>query len=263
MCGLRGVQKTMIQCVDAHHHLWPYSATEYGWIGDEMPALRRDFLPLDLSSEMVRAGVQSTIAVQARQTLEETRWLLSVAHEHEFIAGVVGWAPIASTDFPKTLDLLLIDPKLKGLGHVLQDEPDDAYMLRKGFQRGIGVLEGAGLVYDLLIYERHLSFATQLVDLHPKQVFILDHIAKPTIRAGEISPWREHMRELAQRPNVHCNLSDVVTEADWTHWSIDNLRPYVDVVLECSARTDSWLAQAGPCVPWLPAIRNGGRRFAT
>jgi L-fuconolactonase len=223
----------MSYCVDAHFHLWQYSTAEYGWIGDSMKALRRDFLPEDLRREMSGAGVHTAIAVQARQSLEETRWLLSLAHQNPFMAGVVGWAPIASADFPRQLEALAADAALKGLRHVLQDESVDRYMLRDDFNRGIAALGGTGLVYDILVFERQLPFAVQLVDRHPSQVFVLDHLAKPKIRSGEISPWREQFRELARRPNVWCKLSGMVTEADWQRWTMDDLRPFVEVALEC------------------------------
>ena len=197
-----------------------------------MPMLRRDFLPPELYDEMIAAGVQASIAIQARQTFDETRWLLHLAEQHAYIAGVVGWAPIADSGFREQLETLAGHPKLKGLRHVLQDEPDD-YMLRGSFQRGLAALQGTGLVYDILIYERQLSFATQLVDRHPNQVFVLDHLAKPKICAAEISPWRRRLRELALRPNVHCKLSGMVTEADWNQWKIVDLHPYVEVAVEC------------------------------
>lgn len=221
-----------MRCVDAHHHLWNYSVEEYGWIGPEMAALQRDFGPADLRAEMVAAGVEASVAVQARETVEETRWLLRLAHENEFIAGVVGWAPIAGAEFAKELESLAADAKLKGLRHVLQAEPD-AYMLCDAFELGMKVLEGSGLVYDILVYERQLKAAIELVDRHPKQVFVLDHVAKPLIAAGELEPWRTLMRELARRPHVHCKLSGMTTEADWKTWTVEDLRPYYDVVLEC------------------------------
>jgi L-fucono-1,5-lactonase len=221
-----------MRCVDAHHHLWNYSAEEYGWIGPEMAVLQRDFSPADLLVEMTTAGVDACVAVQARETVEETRWLLRLAHENDFIAGVVGWAPIAGAEFAKELEVLAGDAKLKGLRHILQALPD-AYMLSDAFERGMKVLDGSGLVYDILIYERQLKAAIELVDRHPEQVFVLDHVAKPKIAAHELEPWRTLMRELAQRSNVHCKLSGMTTEADWKQWTMDDLRPYWEVVLEC------------------------------
>jgi L-fuconolactonase len=221
-----------MQCADAHHHLWTYSSAEYPWIADGMTALRRDFLPAKLESEMRNAGVEAAVAVQACQTVEETRWLLRMAQLHPFIGGVVGWAPIASPDFRDHLELLADSPRLKGLRHMLQDEPDDRYMLREYFQTGIAALRATGLVYDILIYSRQLPFATQLADRNPNQMFVLDHMAKPKIRTGEISPWREDIQELARRPNVFCKLSGMVTEADWNHWAIQDLRPYFEIALD-------------------------------
>ena len=222
-----------MHCIDAHHHLWRYSAAEYGWIDDAMQTLRRDFLPADLQVERKAAGVDATVAVQARQMMEETRWLLDLAHQNPFIAGVVGWAPIASVEFPQVLEELRADSKLKGLRHVLQDEPDDEYALRGDFQRGIQALAGTGLVYDILIYARHLPIAAKLVDRNPNQVFVLDHLAKPKIATHELSPWREELRELARRPNVMCKVSGMATEADWQNWSLRDLEPYLDAALEC------------------------------
>lgn len=222
-----------MRCIDAHHHLWRYSAAEYGWIGDAMQALRRDFLPADLQAEIAAAGVDATVAVQARQTLEETRWLLDLARQHPFIAGVVGWAPIASPEFSRILEELRTESKLKGLRHVLQDERDDTYALHDDFQRGLRLLDSAGMIYDVLIYPHQLPMAVQLVDLHPNQIFVLDHLAKPKIAAGELSPWRENLRELAQRPNVVCKISGMATEADWQSWTVADLEPYLATALEC------------------------------
>src|SRR5579875_3330470 len=192
--------------VDAHHHLWNYSAEEYGWIGPEMAALQRDFSPADLRAEMTAAGVDACVAVQARETLEETKWLLRLAHENDFIAGVVGWAPIAGAEFARELERLEADAKLKGLRYVLQGLPAE-FMLSDAFERGMQVLEGSRLVYDILIYERQLEAAIALVDRHPKQVFVVDHVAKPRIAARTMEPWATRMRELARRENVYCKVS--------------------------------------------------------
>lgn len=221
------------QRIDAHHHLWNYTRQDYGWISEGMLPLRRDFSPADLQHEMAAAKVDGAITVQARQTLEETRWLLKLAVENPFLRGVVGWAPLASADFPRYLEEFDGNPKLKGLRHVIQDEPQDDFILREDFNRGIARLTGAGLVYDILIYEKHLPFAAEFVDRHPNQVFVLDHLAKPPIREGRISSWRERLKNLAARPHVYCKLSGLTTEADWSHWTIDDLRPYFETALEC------------------------------
>jgi L-fuconolactonase len=217
--------------IDAHHHFWRYTPEEYGWIDDRMATLRRDFLPVDLEKELQSSGVQGAVTVQARQSLAETEWLLALAADADYIRGVVGWAPIASERFPAELDRLREHPKLKGLRHIIQGEPDDNYINRPDFDRGIAALQGSGLVYEILIFARHLPAAIEFVDRHPHQVFVLDHIAKPRIRDKVLEPWRQNISELARRPNVYCKLSGLVTEADWTSWSEDQLRIYLEVVL--------------------------------
>jgi L-fuconolactonase len=219
--------------IDAHHHFWRYSAAEYGWIDNSMPMLRRDFLPADLEREMHHAQVRQAVAVQARQTLEETHWLLELAGSHPFVVGVVGWAPLASPEFPQILESLQSHSRLKGLRHVLQDEQDDHYALHPDFTRGLRLLAEAGLVYDILIYAHQLPAAIKLADLHPNQIFVLDHLAKPRIAARELSPWREHLRQLAERPNVMCKVSGMVSEADWQRWRMEDLSPYLNTALEC------------------------------
>jgi len=218
--------------IDAHHHLWRYTPLEYGWIDEPMQILRRDFLPEDLKAAMATAGVDGTIAVQARQTLEETRWLLDLAEASHAIRGVVGWAPIAGEEFPGCMEEFDGRDKLKGLRHVIQGEKDEHYILREDFNSGIRTLAGSGLVYEILIYERHLADTIYFVDEHPEQVFVLDHVAKPLIAAGRLEPWAAQMRELALRQNVWCKVSGMVTEAKWDAWSPETLKPYLDVVVD-------------------------------
>jgi len=218
--------------IDAHHHLWRYQEKEHPWIRDEMRVLARDFLMADLERATNACGIDGTVAVQARQSLEETRWLLQLAKDSRVIRGVIGWAPIADVEFSEILDGLRGESKLKGLRHIIQDEADDEFILRQDFNRGIAELQGSGFVYDILIYERHLRATTAFVDRHPKQVFVLDHVGKPRIARHQLEPWRSNIRELARRQNVYCKLSGMVTEADWTNWKPADLRPYVEVGLE-------------------------------
>jgi L-fuconolactonase len=221
--------------IDAHHHLWQYTRDEYGWIDEQMGVLRRDFLPRDLKPLLEGAGISGAIAVQARQDLEETRWLLGLAEEPAnagWMKGVVGWAAIAAEDFSETLGELRASARLRGLRHIIQDEPDDQFILSAAFNRGIRALRDTGLVYDILIRARHLPQTVRFVDMHPDQPFVLDHCAKPAIATGEIEPWATQMRELAKRPNVCSKLSGLVTEADWQRWTPASLEPYWRVVLE-------------------------------
>lgn len=222
----------MAQRIDAHHHLWRYTPEHYEWINDEMATLRRDFLSQDLMREITAAGIDGTVAVQARQTMDETRELLKMADECEAIRGVVGWAPIAGEEFPGVMEEFEHRPKLKGLRHVIQGEKDENYILREDFNSGIRTLLGSGLVYDILILERHLPQTIHFVDEHPNQVFVLDHVAKPLISEGALEPWAERMRELSRRENVWCKVSGMVTEADWNKWTPESLRPYLDVAVE-------------------------------
>jgi L-fuconolactonase len=222
---------TNTEVIDAHHHLWQYSATEYVWIDDRMTALQQDFLPADLTAELAKVGVEGAVTVQARQTLEETRWLLELAQSCKAIRGVVGWAPLAAPNFEDLAAALAADPKLVGLRHVVQAEPK-GFLDDPAFNRGIRTLQKIGLVYDLLIVESQLEEAIRFVDRHPQQTFVLDHIAKPRIAAAVIEPWRTHIRELSRRSNVCCKLSGMVTEDSWSSWSMESLRPYFDVVVE-------------------------------
>lgn len=217
--------------IDSHHHLWRYTTKEFGWIDESMAALRRDFLLEDLMVELVNAKVDGVVTVQARQTLEETQWLLKVARGCDAMRGVVGWAPIASEEFEVLLNTLAAEPKLVGLRHVVQAEPD-GFLDRADFNRGICAMRGSGLIYDVLIVERQLEEAIRFIDRHPQQVFVLDHVAKPKIANGELEPWRSRMRELSKRVNVVCKISGMVTEDSWSCWSIKSLRPYLDVVVE-------------------------------
>jgi L-fuconolactonase len=217
--------------IDAHHHLWHYSPDEYEWIDDRMQALRRDFMPVDLERELELAHVQATVAVQARQTLEETSWLLDLTAHSKFIQGVVGWAPIAAADFSEHLDALRKNPLLKGLRHGVQSEAD-GFLDGAEFNRGIAAMRDTGLVYDLLIFARQLTQTTRFVARHPHQIFVLDHIAKPSIASDQFAAWDSEIRALASHENVFCKLSGMVTEADWHRWSAGGLRPYFESVLD-------------------------------
>jgi L-fuconolactonase len=222
---------TNLEVIDAHHHLWRYSATEYAWIDDSMAALRRDFLPADLVVELAKAGVDGAVAVQARQILEETRWLLELARSCDAIRGVVGWAPLAAPDFVDSVSALATHPKLVGLRHIVQAEPK-GFLDGADFNRGIHALQENDLIYDVLIVEAQLDETIRFVDRHRHQPFVLDHIAKPKIASTEIEPWRTRIRELSKRGNVCCRLSGMVTEDSWSSWTIESVRPYLDTVVE-------------------------------
>ena len=251
-----------VDAIDAHHHLWKYSPADYPWMLDGMEAIRRDFLIEDLTAVLQESGIAGSVAVQARQTLIETRWLLDLASAHSIIRGVVGWVPLTNSNLTRELEQLAANPKLKAVRHVLHDEPDDLYILREDFNHGVAALKQFDLRYDILIFERHLPQTIEFVDRHPHQIFILDHIAKPRIREGTLDPWRTNLLELARRENVYCKLSGVVTEANWSTWTERDLQPYVDVVLTAFGPRrvmfgSDWpvLLVAGSYKRWVDVVR--------
>ena len=223
--------------LDSHQHFWHYSAADYPWLGAGMEHLRRDFLPNDLLPLLQAAGLSKCVAVQARQSLVETRWLLQLADQHDFIHGVVGWVDLRSADARQQLAQVAAHPKLIGVRHVVQDEPDDRFMLREDFLRGIALLPEFGLTYDILIYQQQLPAAIELARRFPEQPFVLDHIAKPRIAQQLLQPWADQIRELAGCPNVLCKVSGMVTEADWQTWKPDDFVPYLDVVSDAFGPT--------------------------
>jgi len=197
-----------------------------------MGVLKRDFLPEHLKPELDQNGFEGCVLVQTAHTLQETQWFLSLADQFPFIKGVVGWVDLRSREVGGQLKRFVAHPKFKGVRHIAQSEPDDRFLVGKEFLEGISRLAEFNLTYDILIYPKQLPAAIELVRKFPKQPFVLDHLAKPDIKAGKLSPWKEQIQELAQSPNVDCKVSGMVTEADWKNWKPADLKPYLDVVFE-------------------------------
>jgi L-fuconolactonase len=216
--------------IDSHQHFWKYNPAEYVWISNDMEILQKNYLPDQLQAELSSIGFDGSIAVQARQSLEETQWILDLAEQNNFIKGVVGWVDLCSPGAEEQLFQFSRYPKLVGVRHVIHDEADDNFMLRNDFLKGIALLKKFGLTYDILIFPRHLPNTIQFVSHFPDQVFILDHIAKPLIRDKKISPWKEDIERLARFRNVYCKLSGIVTEANVNNWKQEDLIPYLDIV---------------------------------
>jgi L-fuconolactonase len=222
--------KAQYNKIDVHQHFWRYVPSQYKWISDEMEILKKDYLPPDLGNHSRDTGYKSSITVQARQTREETEWLLSLAADNPGISGVVGWLDLCSSEIESDISSFTGNPCLKGLRHVLHDEPDDNFMLRPDFLRGISGMEKTGLVYELLIFPVHLPNAIKLAGMFPGQEFILDHCAKPDIRNRKINEWSDLIKKLARFPNVSCKVSGLVTEANWQGWKPDDIYPYFEVI---------------------------------
>jgi L-fuconolactonase len=218
--------------IDAHQHFWIYNQREYDWIDDAMSSIRHDFLPAELQPLLEGNGFQGSVLVQVRQTLEETRSLLKLAADNPFILGVVGWADLRSPRLPAQLESFARNPKLVGIRHIVQSEPDD-FLLQPDFLRGISLLEEFDVAYDILIYTKHLPIAAEFVKRFPRQRFVLDHLAKPPIKTGAVDVWARGLRELALFPNVFAKVSGLVTEAHWQGWKPEDIRPYLDVAFEC------------------------------
>jgi L-fucono-1,5-lactonase len=216
--------------IDSHQHFWRYDAARDAWITDSMAILKRDFLPDHLAVELTGTGIDASIAVQTDQSENETIFLLDLAEKHKRIAGVVGWVDLRSPRVGERLEHFSHFSKLRGFRHVAQSEPDDRFLAREPFVKGLAELSAFGFTYDVLIYPRQLAAAIDLVTELPEQRFIVDHLAKPEIKSGKTSLWATQMREIAQNKNVFCKISGLVTEADWKQWKPDDFKPYLDVV---------------------------------
>lgn len=218
--------------IDSHQHFWRYDPAEYGWIDARMQRIARDFLPADLAPSLAAAGLDGCIAVQARQSLDETRFLLEQARGSDVVRAVVGWADLCSPDVGAELDEFADEPLLKGLRHIVQDEPDDQFLLRPDFQRGVQLAGERGYVYDVLIYPRQLDAAVSFVAALPDQPFVLDHLAKPGIADARVDDWRQGFEGLARFEHVSCKVSGMVTEANWNEWRAEDFTPYLDRALD-------------------------------
>jgi len=221
--------------IDAHQHFWHYNETDYDWIRNNQRFLRQDYLPGHLQPYLHENGLAGTIAVQARQSIQETEYLLQLAKTNDFIKGIVGWVDLTAGNLLAALSKY--QSQLAGVRHVIHDEPEIDFMLQADFCRGIGMLDDFGYTYDLLIRPEQFNSSLKLIDRFPNQQFVIDHIAKPDIASGEIEPWKSGMIKLAERENVYCKLSGMVTEANYLTWSeeevpLNDFAPYIDVTLD-------------------------------
>lgn len=220
------------QFIDAHQHFWKFDPVRDSWITDEMAVIQRDFFPDDLKPLLERHKVGGCVVVQADQSEIENTFLLSLANQHEFVRGVVGWIDLQAADIVEKLAKYTAHHKLKGFRHVLQGEKQRDFMLRPAFLNGVGKLHQFNYTYDILIFPDQLKFTEEFVKKFPNQPFVVDHIAKPYIRDRKIDDWRREMQALAKYQNVMCKISGMVTEADWRNWKQEDFTPYLDVVVD-------------------------------
>ncbi|WP_366183129.1 amidohydrolase family protein [Flavobacterium ovatum] len=218
--------------IDAHQHFWQYESKKHEWIDDQMAVIRKDFLPEDLQKVFSENKIDGCVAVQADQTLEETDFLLQLSNENHFIKGVVGWVDLRANNIEEVLQVYSSYPKLKGFRHVVQGEEDHNFLLRPNFLRGIAALENYGFTYDILILPHQLGAALELVQKFPNQKFVIDHIAKPYIKDGFYEGWANLMLAIGKHENVYCKLSGMTTEADYQSWTPEQIKPYIDLVLQ-------------------------------
>jgi len=218
--------------LDCHVHMWKFDADEYKWIAPTNEVLRHDFLPEDLARLQEPLGFEGAVVVQARQSLKETEFLLDLADAHENVRGVMGWVDLRSDDARVQLERFADHPRFCGVRHVVQDEPDDRFIVREDFVRGVRALTSFDLVYDILIVARQLPATIEFVRMFPDQSFVVNHNAKPDYKSGELEPWATHMRELAGHPNVTCKASGMVSDYRDEHWPAGTFEPYLDVIFE-------------------------------
>jgi len=218
--------------IDSHQHFWNYEPVKHSWIDDDMSVIRRHFLPSDLKTVYDENGVDGCVAVQADQTLEETKFLLDLASKYHFIKGVVGWVDLRDVNINTTLKEYSQFKKLKGFRHVVQGEADHNFLLRPDFLRGISALEKYNFTYDILVFPHKLGSVLEFVKRFPNQKFVIDHIAKPYIKDGFFDGWAVLMKEIAKQEHVHCKVSGIITEADYNSWTPLQLNRYLDLIFE-------------------------------
>ena len=218
--------------IDSHQHFWQVGRFDYPWMNSSLGVLYRDYLPDQLEPILAQNGVSKTVLVQASNSVEESRWLLQLADDYPFVAGVVGWVDLMADEVDSQLDELVSHPKFKGVRHLVESEPADDWLVQPQVLSGLKRLSTYGVSYDLLVHTRHLKYVQKVVDACPDLKLVVDHMAKPPIASGEIETWRQELRQVAAIEQINCKLSGLVTEANWTSWTTSDLRPYVDCALE-------------------------------
>lgn len=221
-----------MQRMDSHQHFWIYNPVRDTWIDDTMEEIKKDFLPKDVKPLLHENHIDGCIAVQADQSENETNYLLGLSQEYDFIKGVVGWIDLRGKNIEERLEHFSQYRALKGFRHIVQTEPQDDYLLRPDFCRGIALLKRYNFTYDILIYPKHLRYALEFIKKFPNQKFVIDHIAKPFIKKQLIDEWKAELFRFSPYKNVYCKMAGLVTEADWDNWEYSDFKPYIDIVLD-------------------------------
>jgi L-fuconolactonase len=219
--------------IDAHQHFWLYDPIKDDWITSDMEVIQRNFMPNDISQTLKDNNIDGIVAVQASQSLTETKFLVELSTVYKLIKGVVGWADLQSENIDEQLKHFSQYPIIKGFRHVVEAEAEGNFMLRDNFQKGLEFLEKYNYTYDLLIRPRHYASTLITVQNHPNLKFMLDHIAKPPIKSQEFDEWAYFIEQLAKHDNVFCKVSGLATEADWKHWKLDHFSQYIHHVIDC------------------------------
>ena len=219
--------------IDAHQHFWELGRFNYDWLNAEpLEAIRRTYLPADLKTHLDATGVDQSIFVQTQHNVDENRWVLQFCEDNDFLAGMVGWVDLASSDCEAQVEEFKANPYFVGVRHVTHDEPDDDFIVRDDVMNGLRVLEKHKVPFDLLFFVKHLKHAHTLANALPDLPMVIDHLAKPEIKDGRLDNWEDNFRAAAKFPNVYCKISGMVTEADWQNWKPADLKPYVEIALE-------------------------------
>ena len=220
--------------IDSHQHFWKLDLPfNYGWLHTQQnEPICRNYLPADLEVHLKACGIQKSVFVQTQHDLAENRWVLKLAEENSFIAGVVGWVDLKSDQCEDQLAEFKDHPRFVGIRHIVHDEPNDDFIIQPSVMRGLKTLEKHGVPYDLLFFTKHLKHAVTLAKALPDLPMVIDHLAKPKIKAQITEGWKEDLLAAARFPNMYCKLSGMVTEADWKNWKPADLKPYVDIAIE-------------------------------
>lgn len=216
--------------IDAHQHFWKYNPIRDAWINDNMQAIKKDFLPIDLKPILKSNNIDGCIAVQADESESETAFLLKLANENDFVKGVVGWVDFFADDVDEKLSFYAQNKDFKGIRHILQGKPK-GFMLQDKFRESLSKLGHYNLTYDILIFENQLTEVIALVKQFPNQLFVLNHIAKPQISLGLDAHWVSQIKQLSKYENVFCKISGIVTETENWNWTTSEFYPFIDVVV--------------------------------